>query len=117
VLTNAGETSNGVPFTVRAGRIFFVAPDANGSGSFGRPLSPADIHDNIRPGDTYYFRAGTYAGQYGDTMWQKHNFTLGPAQRGKPGRPLALVGYPGETATLTSQRTNIGFNTGAGVGA
>src|SRR5581483_545125 len=34
VRTNAGETSNGVPFTVRAGRIFFVAPDANGSGTF-----------------------------------------------------------------------------------
>lgn len=119
VVTNAtAQSSNGIPFTVRPGRIFFVTPTGTGNGSFVSPMSPFAIHSNIQPGDSYYFRAGTYSGAYGDTTWQATNFTLGSGQRGARGNPLALVGYPNEVVTFVAgERTNIGFSTSSGVGA
>lgn len=117
VLTNADGTSNSLPFTVRPGRIFFISPNGTGTGTVASPASPKIIHTSMQPGDTYYFRAGTYTANYGDTTWQDNNFTLGAGQRGTAGSPLALVGYPGELVTLNSPgRTNIGFNTNAGSG-
>ena len=118
VTTATAQSSNGIPFTVRAGRIFFVTPTGTGNGSFASPMSPYAIHSNIQPGDSYYLRAGTYSGAYGDTSWQATNFTLGSGQRGTLGNPLALVGYPNEVVTLIArERTNIGFSTSSGVGA
>lgn len=114
VTSGTGETSNGLPFTVRAGRIFFVSPSGTGSGSVTRPMSPYKVTNKIRAGDTYYFRAGTYSGTYSGTSWQTNNYSFGPEQRGTATSPVALVGYPGEVATLIAPagRNNIGFATG-----
>jgi hypothetical protein len=102
VTTAAGTRSNGLPFTVRPGRIFFVDDSARemGDGSFQRPWrSPALAYASMRAGDTVYFRAGTYAENYGGN-WGDRNFALGASRSGTPGNPLALSGYPGERAVL-----------------
>src|SRR5262249_32970964 len=54
VVTTAGGASNGVPFTVRSGRIYFVATTGNDSnpGDFARPWgSLQHAVDSMAPGD------------------------------------------------------------------
>jgi len=116
VVHNTHGDSNGVPFVVRNGRILFVAPDGTGDGSFSSPMSPAPVHADAQPGDTYYFRAGTYAGRYGDPFWTVANYTFGATKKGTPGNPIALVGYPDEAATLRAPGNgiNIKFSENAG---
>jgi hypothetical protein len=114
VVAGSNGASNGIPFTVRSGRIFFVTPTGTGNGSVRKPMSPYDITNKIRPGDTYYFRAGMYSGTFSGTSWQVNNFSFGQWQRGTAANPVALVGYPNEVATLVAPagRGNIGFSTG-----
>ena len=102
VISGTGESSNGLPFTVRAGRIFFVSPTGTGSGNVTSPMSPYNVTNNIQAGDTYYFRAGAYSGTFSGTGWTNANFVFGASQRGTPASPVALVGYPGEVATLVA---------------
>lgn len=118
VLTNAEGASNGLPFTVRSGRIFFITPNGTGNGTVSTPAPPTIIYKSAQAGDTYYLRAGNYTGLYGDTTWSYHNFTFDAGQRGTASSPLAVVGYPGESVTLTQRdRSNIAFGTGNGSGA
>jgi len=103
VLTNAnGSTNSSVPFTVRPGRILFVTPAGGGAGTFAAPMSPATAYNTMLAGDTFYFRSGSYPNKYDSTGWGNNNFALGPSKGGTAGNPIAFVGYPGETATLTS---------------
>ncbi|MHB8455333.1 MAG: choice-of-anchor Q domain-containing protein [Acidiferrobacterales bacterium] len=115
-MTNASGTSNGVPFTVRAGNIFFVSPAGTGSGSAAAPMPPSAVYASIQPGNTYYFHAGTYGGSYGETTWGTNNFALGANKSGVAGDPIAFVGYPGETATFQSSGDNITFENASGYG-
>lgn len=118
VLTTTNGVSNTLPFTVRSGNIYFVTPNGTGSGTVTSPASPTLVYNSVQAGDTFYLRGGSYSGQYGDSSWQANNFTFGSGQRGTLGNPIALVGYPGETATLTSPgRANIGFDDASGTGA
>ncbi len=101
-VTTADGTSNSIPFTVRPGGIYFVddtSPGADGSGTFEDPWrTPASYYKAMRPGDTCYFREGTYSGQYGDS---RANFNFGvSAPSGEQNNEIAFVGYPGETARL-----------------
>lgn len=118
VVTSAAGASNGVPFTVRAGRIFFVsaANASAGDGSFANPWSsPASFYNAIQPGDTAYFRTGTYNGNYGGN-WGSRNFALGSNKGGTTGNPVAFVGYPGEQAVFQApagQHSNIIFTDGS----
>lgn len=96
--------SNGLPFTIRPGNIYFIDEKVphRGSGTFSDPWrSPASFYNQIHPGDTAYFRGGTYHGNWGGD-WGDRNLALGAGKGGKPGRPVALLGYPGETATLVA---------------
>ncbi|MHB9156003.1 MAG: IPT/TIG domain-containing protein [Endomicrobiales bacterium] len=95
-------TSNGIRFTVRGGRIFFVDAEArgNGSGSYADPWkSPQDFFKAIQPGDTCYFRKGTYSGRYGSASrsYNVSTYNTGTPS-GAPDNEIAWVGYPGETA-------------------
>lgn len=102
VISGTGQQSNGIPFQVRSGRIFFIdaAAKSNGSGTFESPWrSPESFYRRIRPGDIGYFRAGTYGENYGGN-WGERNFALGADKGGAEGRPVAFVGYPNETAIL-----------------
>lgn len=110
VKTAAGEVSNGIPFLVRPGRIFFVSAGARGSGAgtFDDPWrSPASFYSKTRPGDTVYFRAGTYRDNYGGN-WGGRNFALGEAKGGTAGNPVAFVGYPSEQAVFEAPGTSHG---------
>lgn len=96
----ANGKSNTVPFTVRPGAIYFVdgRAAANGSGAFESPWkSPASFYSVMKPGDTCYFRAGTYSGKYGLATYHC-NVSVGPqAPSGSVNKEIAWVAFPGET--------------------
>ncbi|HLK09740.1 MAG TPA: choice-of-anchor Q domain-containing protein [Candidatus Angelobacter sp.] len=95
--------SNALPFTVRAGKIYFVA--VNGSdwrnGSFQTPWKTI-VHakDRMSAGDVTYIKDGV-------AQTSEDHFTAylsmdrdGGNNSGKPGAPKALVAYPGAHATI-----------------
>jgi hypothetical protein len=101
VVSNAAGTSNGLPFTVRSGRILFVA--TNGSdgndGSFSAPWATVThARDSVQAGDTVYLMNGVSQTQDDGQGWNAC-FTIGGIS-GAAGAPIAFVGYPGATATI-----------------
>src|SRR5882762_9615550 len=92
--------SNAMPFTVRSGRIFFVAPggaDAN-AGSFTAPWATVKHAKNsAQAGDIIYLMNGV-----NETGLDASNATLAIAKSGSSGLPIAMIGYPGATATIGS---------------
>ncbi len=97
-----GAASNGLPFTIRTGNIYFVnatSPNSPGSGTATDPWrSPASAYSTVAPNDIVYFRAGTYTAHYGGT-WGGGSFDFGTAQSN-----TAWIGYPGETASLIAPK-------------
>lgn len=94
------------PFTVRGGRIWFVAPTGDDrscrAGDVRRPCrTPNSLVREARvgPGDFVVVRGGTYAdndpqnGLYSNT-W------IRPTASGAAGAPIAVVAYPGEAAVF-----------------
>lgn len=91
--------SNGIPFTVRPGRIFFVSPSGkdSGGGSFNSPWQTiAKAKNSVGPGDIAYVMNGV--SQAGDD----YNAALAIASAGAEGRPRALVAYPGAAPVIGS---------------
>ncbi|HEU4413870.1 MAG TPA: choice-of-anchor D domain-containing protein [Candidatus Angelobacter sp.] len=92
--------SNAMPFTVRSGRIFFVAPggtDTN-AGSFTSPWATVrHAKNSAQPGDIIYLMNGV-----NETSLDGSSSTLAIAKSGSSGLPIALVAYPGATATIGS---------------
>ncbi|MGB8128570.1 MAG: choice-of-anchor Q domain-containing protein [Candidatus Angelobacter sp.] len=99
--------SNGLPFTVRAGKIYFVA--VNGSdrqkGNFEAPWKTI-VHakDRMSAGDVTYIRDGV-------AQTTEDNYTAylsmdrdGGSNSGKPDAPKALVAYPGARVTIGKAR-------------
>jgi len=95
--------SNGLPFTVRAGNIFFVATTGNdaNTGSFTSPWKTIPKAKNtIAAGDTAYIEDGV-------SQTSEDNFTAylsmdnnGASNSGTAGAPKALIAYPNATATI-----------------
>ncbi|HEY1939434.1 MAG TPA: choice-of-anchor Q domain-containing protein [Candidatus Angelobacter sp.] len=95
--------SNGIPFTIRASKIYFVA--VNGSdrhnGSFESPWrSILQAKNRISAGDVAYIRDGV-------TQISEDSYTAyvsmdrdGGGNSGKPDAPKALVAYPGAKVTI-----------------
>jgi len=99
VHTSTGD-SNGVPFTVRGGSIFFVAPRGDGDGSSDGSrehpwVSVTDAVDKMRAGDVVYLLDGVEV-----IDEDAFDASLSIETSGEPGRPKALVAYPGATATI-----------------
>ena len=92
--------SNAMPFTVRSGRIFFVAPggsDAN-AGSFTAPWATVRHAKNTAAaGDTIYLMNGV-----NETGLDGSSATLAIAKSGSSGLPIAMIAYPGASATIGS---------------
>ncbi len=99
----SGGASNGLPFTVRPGKIYFVA--ANGGngrkGSFQSPWKTI-VHakNRMSPGDVTYIKDGV-------AQTSEEHFTAylsmdrdGGSNSGKAGAPKALVAYPGARVTI-----------------
>ncbi len=99
--------SNGLPFTVRAGNVYFVTSggDDTHAGSFASPWQTiAHAKDNLAAGDVAYL--GTSAGDsVSQTGTYRYNASLSidlndGTNQGTAAAPKALVVYPGATATV-----------------
>jgi hypothetical protein len=90
--------SNGVPFTVRPGKIYFVSTSAGllGHGSYTSPWKTIDkAVFSLEPGDIAYVMNGV-------TQSKPDNYdaAISIKSAGVPGRPKALVAYPGANPVI-----------------
>lgn len=102
--------SGGLPFTVRAGNIYFVTSSGSDSaaGSFAAPWKTIPKAKNaIAAGDIAYIgvRAGDSVSQIIEDTTAAYGCALGMSANdggnsGTAGAPKALVAYPGATATI-----------------
>lgn len=101
VTTTAG-TSNGIPFTVRSGNIYYTKTtgnDSTGTGSFTNPWATViKAHNTIAAGDTIY--AGTGTGSTADDGTGWGTCMLLDANAGTSGNSKALLAYPGATVNM-----------------
>ncbi len=101
VNTPAG-ASNGSPFTVRPGKIYFVAANGrdNSSGRFNLPWHTLmKARDTMQPGDTTYVMDGVAQTTDDGTGW---NTSLLLRSGGTAAAPMAFVVYPGAAAVIGS---------------
>jgi IPT/TIG domain len=114
-ITTASGTSTGVPFTVRAGHIYFVGLNGNdgGNGSFASPWRTiVKAKNTLAPGDIAYIMNGvTQAGV------DNYSSDLSIQSAGTASSPLALVAYPGATVTIGTNSATYGARTPAISGA
>jgi hypothetical protein len=64
-----------------------------------KPSNLRGVWGGAKPGDVIYLRAGNYQSNYGEGDWYQ-DATLETYKHGKPGQPIALVGYPGEMPVI-----------------
>jgi hypothetical protein len=106
VTTSAG-TSNGVPFTVRTGGIYYVSTsgsDSN-SGSFGSPWKTiANAVQSAQPPDgrIIYVENGVNQTSVDSGGWGALTLRYEWSQPSAAGYASALITYPGATSTLGS---------------
>ena len=93
-----GSSSNGIPFTVRSGNIYFVATSGSDSnnGSYTSPWRTiTKAKSALAAGDIAYVMDGV-----SQTGMDDYNASLAIASSGSSGRPKALVAYPGAKVTI-----------------
>lgn len=115
VLRTPSGASNSLPFTVRPGSIRFVS--ASGSdgndGSFAHPWATV-VHakNTMAAGDITYLMNGVT-----EVAEENASAVVAIERGGEPGRPLALVAYPGAHPTIGSTALEYGIRVlGDGVG-
>ena len=101
IVIHAGAaSSNGIPFTVRSGNIYFVSTSGNNgnNGSFKSPWRTIPkAATSIAAGDIVYVMNGV-----NQTGTDDFAASLAIASTGAAGRPKALVAYPGATVVIGS---------------
>jgi len=111
-VVNAGGTSNALPFTVRTGNIYCVSTSgsdsSNGTFSAGCWRSVTKARDSIASGDIIYLRNGVAQTQDDGNGWRS---CLLLRAAGSSSRPIALVAYPNETATIGNSNVSYGVRT------
>ena len=98
VITVGGRASNGLPFTVRPGNIYFVstAGEDAADGSFERPFATLPHARSIlQAGDIVYLMDGV-----SQAVEDNFGAALAIDSGGEPDAPKALVAYPGATAII-----------------
>ncbi len=113
IVVNVGSkgASNGLPFTVRSGNIFFVSKagsDTANDGSYAKPWATIPKAKNtIAAGDIAYIgtSAGDAVSQTAVDSSSSYDCALGMSTNdgtnaGTEAMPKALVAYPGATATI-----------------
>lgn len=99
VVSTGDRISNGIPFVIRGGAIFFVAPDGDdqrGDGSRARPWRTLlQVKHVVRPGDIVYLLDG-----FTHTERDDYDAYLNLDVNGKEGLPIALVAYPGAYVSI-----------------
>lgn len=105
VITTPGGASPATPIAVHTGHIYFVASDGDdgfsgtkesASGGDGPFATITRGRDALQPGDVLYLRAGQYVGE--DNFDAVLSLYVVPP--GSENAPIAIVGYPGEKATI-----------------
>lgn len=102
--------SNGVPFTVRPGGIYFVSPDGvdTQTGTFAAPFKTLDKAAKVLvAGDTLYVRDAS-SGQFQHVMSSSLALPSGTSAD-----PIAIVRYPGAKAAISSPQASILFSLGS----
>ena len=103
IVTTSAGASNAISFTVRGGKIYFVAA-AGSDGAAGSAAAPwkslSKARDAMKAGDITYAKDGVTQPNDDGNGWST---SLLLSKGGKPGAPLALVAYPGATVTLGSK--------------
>jgi IPT/TIG domain len=90
--------SNGVPFMVRPGKIYFVSPSGGllGRGGYTSPWKTIDkAAFSLGPGDIAYVMNGVV-----QSKEDNYDAALSIQSAGAPGRPKALVAYPGANPVI-----------------
>jgi Putative metal-binding motif/IPT/TIG domain len=109
VVTVGGVQSNPLPFKVRNGqnaKIYLVDPNAstNGTGAFNSPFNTLQAaRAVVLAGDTVYVKSKSGAGFNSTEPNTCTNFSLrtsAGAAAGTTSKPIAYVGYPGDTPTI-----------------
>jgi hypothetical protein len=101
VCEDVGTRGSHCQFTVRSGHIFFVSTSGNDSnvGSFAAPWATMlQARNAMAPGDVTYAENGVAQTTDDGSGW--NTYFLIDSQQGTLGNPLALVAYPGATATI-----------------
>ncbi|MGH8604280.1 MAG: hypothetical protein ACREXR_16345, partial [Gammaproteobacteria bacterium] len=100
--------SNTLPFVVRPGRIFYISTATGSNANDG--LSDANVAlgrgpwqdlskiTAMLPGDIVYLRGGTYTKILNTTY--NANIHITKTASGLPGKPKAMVAYPGEIPVI-----------------
>lgn len=106
VLTTAAGPSNALPFEVRSGSIYFVGTGGNDANDGSRAHPWATViraKEAMVAGDVTYLMDGV-------TIAAEENASAAVSleRGGEPGRPLALVAYPGASATFGSTALEYG---------
>ncbi len=128
IVTNQTGTSNSLPFTIRAGNIYFVATTGSNSnpGTFSLPWQTLPFAvQNTQAGDTIYAKDGVSQSADDGQGWNGSIVLRTAWCQGTDASPKALIAYPGATVTIgntsgsvpaTGLRTTDFTATGGGCG-
>ena len=101
--------SNSLPFTVRTGNIYFATTGGNddtGDGSWGNPWRTIPkAADSLAAGDIAYIGNGV-----DQTTESNFGAAVNLGSDGEPGRPKALIVYPGATSNVGSDTLGRAFH-------
>lgn len=114
-VTTASGASNTLPFTVRKGNIYCVSTSGNDSGPGTFPNCWKTIlqaRDSMVAGDISYLENGV-----SQTGTDNYNASLAMSSGGTTSSPIALVAYPGATATIGTVDMPYGVRTPATSGS
>ena len=104
-----GRQSNSLPFTVRTGNIYFSTLGGNddtGDGSWSNPWRTIPkAADSLSPGDIAYIGDGV--DQFAET---NYGAAVNLGSDGEPGRPKALIVYPGATSNVGNDTLGKAFH-------
>lgn len=121
-ITSGGSTSiQTIPIKVTANNIYFADSAAvGGTGTLVDPWeNPLNFTKDASPGDILYLRAGTFTDEIdgGNSVFYIRTGSPTPANDASHGTvtdPIAICGYPSETATINAPDI-IGGNTWRGI--
>lgn len=118
VVTNPAGASNGLPFTVNSGTIYYVSTSGNdgNSGTFQSPwktMPHAVQTAGLKPGGIVYVESNVQQ-LVSDGQWKSAVTIRAGWAKGTAAQPNALIGYPGATGIQlgpTNSTATNGFGT------
>lgn len=115
VVTTSAGTSNGIPFTIALGTIYYVATTGTdgAAGTYSAPwrtMPYAVQHAGTSPGNIVYVRSNVQA-VTDDGQWKGDLTIRAGWANGTASQPNAIIGYPGATGIVIGTSAGNGFDT------